>query len=90
VNNILSAYIYDLGRVLQNELLGSLFENRLEARKPLNPEMFPLTLNPALYEARKLYFRNNTAWGKNCQSAEENVLQEIGAIGARPYKPPSE
>ena len=74
-------YIHDLNIALQNELLGSLFNNVVPARQPLSNKYRTITLDPASYEDIKNTSGSKTesgqGWSKRGRefSVEEAIHQ---------------
>lgn len=78
-------YIHDLNIALQNEMLGYLFRNRIPAREVLQSRYKVITLDPATYDDLMKYFNDQTAWGRDRQKAEEDVLQgHAGTLATAP------
>jgi len=79
IENLLDAqtYIYDLGREAQNILLGSLFNNRIPIRKPVNHKFVAISTSPEDVEKLKKYFYEETEWGKENKKVEEKVKEEV-------------
>jgi hypothetical protein len=65
------SYVDDFQNAMQNLLLGDLFGNRVEHRKPLDPAFRAITLDD--HEALDRYFRNDTPWGTSVAEAEARV-----------------
>lgn len=72
------AYLGDLQVAMQNLLLGDLFNNRLEAREPLDPRLIAVRLDR--YDELKPHFRMNTAWGLR---AEQTIFEVKEALAQR-------
>ncbi|GEM_PF-2134516 len=79
IENLLDAqtYIYDLGREAQNILLGSLFNNRIPIRKPINHKFVAISTSPEDVEKLKKYFYEETEWGKEQKKTEEEVKEAV-------------
>lgn len=60
----LTAYLYDLRREAQNQLLGHLFDHRVATRTPPDPDVIVLTTNPEKAERLIQHFETQTAWGR--------------------------
>lgn len=57
-----TSYTEDFLVELQNHLLGDLFQNRIEHRKPLDPNKKVVTLAEA--DELEVWFTENTSWGQ--------------------------
>lgn len=76
IGDIIS-YLYDLTVESQNILLGTLFENRVPPRQPLDPKHVVITTDEESLKKLEKYFNEETAWGKNKQQVETDVLSNI-------------
>jgi hypothetical protein len=70
-------FLHDLTVEAQNILLGSLFENRVPPRQPLDPNIVVITTDKESMEKLEKYFYEETAWGKNQKQLETDALSSI-------------
>ncbi|HDH04415.1 MAG TPA: hypothetical protein ENH01_01690 [Nitrospirae bacterium] len=75
-------YLYDLTAESQNILLGSLFDNRVPSRKPLDQNHIVITTDEKSINKLERYFNEETAWGKNQKEIEEDVLSSLSSSQA--------
>jgi len=69
------AYTEDFLTEMQNVLLGDLYGNHLEPRRPLDPAQHAVSLDRA--SELEAWFRNNTAWGIETARAEAETRQRF-------------
>lgn len=69
----LSGYLFDLNVELQNIFLSRLFNNKVQRRQPLDPNVKVITTDPEDMTKLRKYFEEETDWGKQEKQVEEQV-----------------
>lgn len=77
---VIVGFLHDLTVEAQNILLGSLFDNRVPPRHPLDPKVVVITTDKESMEKLNKYFNEETSWGKNKKQIEDYALSEITTI----------
>lgn len=67
-------YVFDLTIEAQNNLLSGLFDRRVPPRKPIDPTLKVISTEPEQVAKLRLFFENETAWGKEKAIAERNAV----------------
>ena len=79
--DLLAGYMYDIKISCQNNLLGNLFQHRIEFRKPLDPKFTAINFDTKSIEDWISHFENETAWGISCKAAALDVLTKNSTFG---------
>lgn len=74
------SYTEDFAVELQNRLLGDLFGHEVEHRTPIDPDSKVIELDRA--QELELWFRANTAWGRQAEAVEHEVRARFNAAVA--------
>jgi hypothetical protein len=73
----ISCYVHDMRVEIQNLLLGNLFDHRVPKRVPLDPRHKVVSTDAKTIEALTHYFKNETLWGKESQTADERIRASL-------------
>jgi hypothetical protein len=76
----LGSWLSDFLVVMQNELLGDVFDAKVPLRVPLNPNDIVITLDKA--REVEAYFEDQTDWGANKRRVEQQVKQKYANLDA--------
>lgn len=73
----LCGYLYDLNVELQNIFLSKLFNNKVQRRQPLDPQIKVISTEPSEVQKLHKYFEEETDWGRRKRQAEQAVMKRL-------------